>query len=491
MKNANVDVAVIGGGAAGLVAAAGTAALGARTVLIERNRLGGECTWTGCVPSKTLLHIARLAHEHRDLERLGLRNPGIDIDFGTVMEAVRATRRKIYEHGETPAYLKRIGIRPLKASARFLDAETIQIERDGRMRELTFRSAIVTTGSRPFVPQIPGLSAVDFLTTDNLFEIDELPEHLVILGGGAVGVEIAQAFARLGSNVTLITRDEQLLESIDRNAAALLQQHLRDDGVKVHVRSTIARVTRDGRRLAIEIAGDGESFQLPADQLLLATGRIANTSGIGLEAAGVDYERHGIPVDAYCRSSVRHVLAAGDVTTAPNLTHVAEDMSKAAALNAVARLPVRKFEQSVVPMVIYTDPEVATVGRSERELAAAGEDFDIIDLPYTKIDRAVIAGHAEGFIRVCHRRGRILGVTIAGEQAGELIAEYALAMRHGLRLPALSETMHAYPTMMLGARRAADQFFVRMLKPWMVRGIQSLFGYRGEIPDYVGKRFIL
>lgn len=487
----DLDVLVIGGGTAGLVAAAGTAAFGARTALIERHRLGGECTWTGCVPSKALLHAARQIHTMRQAASSGIRAETIAVDFAAVMATVRATRRWIYDHGETPAYLISLGIQPLQASGRFLDDRTALIERDGRRRELTFRAAIIASGSRPFVPEVPGLEEIDFLTTDTLFEIDELPQRLAILGGGATGVEMAQAFARLGSDVTLISHDDRLIAHVDDDASELLRQRLSGEGVDIHLRATIAAVSPAGRSAQLRVAGDGEPLVIEVDRLLLATGRMANTSGLGLEAAGVDYERGGIPVDAYCRTSASGIYATGDVTTALNLTHVAEEMSKAAAVNALSKLPVIKYEQAVVPTVVYTDPEVATVGRTARELRESGIDYDRIDLPYEKIDRAVIEGHGDGFVRVYHRRGKVLGATVVGASAGELIAEYALAMRHGLRLHQLAGTIHAYPTMMLGARRAADQFLFRSLRPWMASVMRAAYGYRGKIPEYVGTRQIV
>lgn len=491
MKRANLDVVVIGGGAAGLVAAAGCAALGARTALVERDRLGGECTWTGCVPSKALLHIARRAALMREPASLGIHAGPLSIDFREVMQSVRATRREIYEHGESPGYLKQLGIHPLHASARFLDANTLQIEREGRQRRLTFRSAIVATGSRPFVPDIPGLGSVDYLTNEELFEIDRLPERLAILGGGAVGVETGQAFARLGCRVTIITRDDQLLPGTDSDAAAVLLDALRRDGVDVRLNSTIASVASGESQISLDVAAKNGDSRLAADQILIATGREPNTTGLGLDAASVRYNSGGIRVDAYCRTNIHHILASGDVTPASNLTHMGESMSKAAAINAVTRLPVWKYERDIVPYVIYTDPEVATVGRSGRELDEAGVAYDIITLPYDRIDRAVIEHQAEGFVRVYHRSGRVLGATIVGSRAGELIAEYVLAMQHGLPLTSLSNTMHAYPTMMLGARRAADQFYARSLKPWMVRGLKLLYGYRGDVPDYVGTRTVV
>ncbi|MEZ4572267.1 MAG: FAD-dependent oxidoreductase [Thermomicrobiales bacterium] len=488
MKRSSVDVAVIGGGGAGLVAAAGTAALGAGTVLIERNRLGGECTWTGCVPSKALLHIARQVANIEKSRQLGVQIDEPQIDFSAVMDSVRSTRRRIFEDSETPERLKNLGIRPLHASARFLDRQTLRIERNGRQREFTFRSAIIATGSRPFIPDIPGLDTVDFLTNETLFGIDRLPERLAILGGGAVGVEMAQAFSRLGSRVSLICHDDQLISEFDPAASSVLGNVLAAEGVDVFLRSTIGSVRRTEHSLDAEIIGDGNPWRLGMDGLLIATGRVPNTGSLDLDAAGISHDRNGITVDRHCRTNIRHILASGDVTPAPNQTHVGENMSKAAAINAVARLPIWKHESEVIPRVIYTDPEIAMVGRSTRDLNDSGARFDTIDFPIDRIDRAVTEHDTTGFIRVHHRFGKVLGATIVGPRAGEMIVEYAIAMKHGLSLADLSTTVHPYPTMMLGARRAADQIFFRALKPWMVRGVQLLYGYNGDLPDYIGTR---
>ena len=491
VKRSEVDVAVIGGGGAGLVAAAGCAMFGAQTILVERNRFGGECTWTGCVPSKALLHAARRAHDLRGGSAPGIQAGQIDIDFAAVMDHVRATRRAIYDKGESPDHLRSLGIIPLKASARFLDAHRLLIERDGIQREVRFRSAIIATGSRPFVPEIPGADAGDFLTTDEIFEVHTRPNRLVVLGGGAVGVELAQAFSRLGSQVTIVHRDGHLLADVDAELSAVLQSRFDTESIETRAYSTVDNVSRKDGELRIVLGGQGQTSAIRTDQLFIATGRVPNTSSLDLDAAGVHYDRRGIAVDDYCRTNQRHIFAVGDVTPAPNLTHVGENMAKAASVNALARIPVWKFEQAVVPRAVFTDPEVATVGASTQELVKAGQRFDQIDFPFEKIDRSAIEDSRDGMIRINHHHGKILGATIVGPNAGEMIAEYALAMRHGLRLHDLASTVHAYPTMMLGTRRAADQIYVRALRTWMVRGFRSLYGYRGSIPGYVGTKSIL
>ncbi len=486
MATREVDVAVIGGGAAGLVAAAGCAALGGRTILVERNRLGGECTWTGCIPSKALLHLARMASLVRNGPAPGIGIGGLTVDFPTVMDSVRETRRDIYEHHESPSYLKELGIHPLQATARFLDERNLELSRQGRTMTVGFRSAIIATGSKPFVPQIKGLESVPYLTTDNLFELDQLPAHLAILGCGPVGAEMAQAFARLGSQVTVVTASPSILTDLEPWAAIAVERALRSEDVTLHVGQTISHVAASARGIEVTIAGPGQARKITVDQLLVATGRTPSVSALNLPAAGISCGVDGIPVDDWCRTNQRHILASGAVTMAPNFTHVAENMSRAAAVNAMARLPLQKYEQTVIPRVVFTDPELAAVGRSAAQLDAAGEPFERIQFPFERIDRARVEHRTTGEIALYHRRGRILGATIFGAGAGEMIGLYALAMKNGLRLNDISDTVQGYPTMMIGAKRAADQFYVGLLKRWMVQGFRFAYGYRGDIPGYVG-----
>lgn len=469
-----------------MVAAAGCAALGGRTSLIECDRLGGECTWTGCVPSKALLHIAGQAALARKMPNLGIHLDEPRVDFATVMHSVRETRRAIYEHSESPAYLRQLGVRPLKASARFLDSRTLEVERDGRSRTIGFRSAIVATGSRPAIPDIAGLSDVPYLTTDSLFELNQLPARLAIIGCGAVGVEMAQAFARLGSKVTAITSDEQLLPGSDRWAASTLAEILHAESVEFHFSRTVESVAAVSGGIELKLAGFEHPDTLTVDALLVATGRKPNTEALGLAAAGVEFDASGIAVDDWCRTSARHIFASGDVTTAPKFTHIADNMSRAAALNAMTRLPLRKYEQRLVPRITYTDPELATIGETVASLESSGGRYESIDVPFEKVDRARIEGSALGSIRIYHRRGKLLGATIIGPQAGEMIDYFALAMRNGLRLNDIADTVVGYPTMLLGAKRAADQFLIRLPQRWMVQGFRLAFGYRGGIPAYIG-----
>jgi pyruvate/2-oxoglutarate dehydrogenase complex dihydrolipoamide dehydrogenase (E3) component len=344
----------------------------------------------------------------------------------------------------------------------------------------------VATGSRPAIPTIPDISEIPYLTTNSLFEIESLPARLAIIGCGPTGVEMAQAFARLGSDVTAITRDDQLLPGSDGWAASMLREVLEGEGVKFHFSRTIKRVARVVGGVEITLDGNGAADTLIADAVLLATGRRPNIEDLGLDDAGVRFDCFGVAVDKWCRTNVPHIFASGDVTHAPKFTHVAENMSRAAALNAMTRLPLQKYEQRLVPRVTFTDPEVAIIGESAGNLERSGADYTTIDVPFDKVDRARIEGRAFGNIRVYHRRGTILGATVVGPEAGEMIDYFALAMRSGQGLNDISDTLLSYPTMLLGAKRAADQFLLRLPKRWMVQGFRIAHGYRGAVPDYIG-----
>lgn len=493
MTHYDIDVAVIGGGSAGLTAAVGCAWFGARTVLIERDRLGGDCTWRGCVPSKALLHAASMAAKARRMTRFGIHAGEVSVDFEKVMRRLRRVRREIYEHTESPERLRGLGVIPMQAEARFVDEHTLHVENERGSGRVHFRSAIIATGASPFVPTIDGLDDVDYLTNENVFELTQQPAHLAILGCGAIGVELGQAFARLGTNLTLITRDDQILAGEEPSLVSMLESRLCDDGIDLRFNSTIHRVARDDRGLRLLVGHDEAAGEwIDASDVLVATGRAPNVEGLQLGRAGVEYSHSGIEVDRACRTSQPHIFAVGDVTTAPKLTHMGEEMAKRAAINAVGRLPFTHYEQDVIPQAIYTDPELARVGATAAELHAAGRRFGTIEFPYSRIDRAIIEDEADGSIIVHHDRvGRILGVSVLGTRAGEMIDEFALAMSNSIRLDQLAQTLHAYPTMLLGARRAADQFPLRQIKPWMVRAFQLAYGYRGRIPAGVGKDEIL
>lgn len=476
------DVAVVGGGAAGLTASGMAAGLGARTLMVERARLGGDCTWDGCVPSKALLHAARLAQDARTAGRFGIRLPKPEVDFGAAIGAVHRIREEIYEDADAPEIFEAMGVEVAHGAARFVNANTLEIAaEDGTRRRVTARRFILCTGGRAAVPPIDGLSDVPYLTNATLFEQTERPRRLVVLGGGPVGCEMAQAFRRLGSDVALVDQAERLLPRDDAESARILQDVLETEGVRFHLGAEVVRAEQtEGGGVRLRLA---RGAPVEGDALLVATGRRPNVEDLGLEAARVAYTRDGIVVDERCRTNRAHIYAAGDCTGEYQLTHMSEHMAKTAVTNAVLRVPA-SLDREHVSWCTFTSPEVAQLGRTEAQLREAGVAFEVYRFPYRRVDRALTEGAPVGQIKVLATRflGHILGASVVGERAGEQIAVYAVAMRNGVSLRQLSDTIFPYPVYTLGARRAADQWYIRRQYPRLVRTLQRVFGYRGTLP---------
>ncbi len=476
-----LDVVVIGGGAAGLTAAGIVASFGAKTLLVEGEKLGGDCTWTGCIPSKTLLKAAKVAHERRHASHYGLADADPPIDSRALMKHVRDVRQGVYEHADAPSIFEAMGIEVRTGHARFVDPHTIAITEAGAAEEtVRARFFIIATGGRPRPAEIPGIEEISYLTSASVFELEELPKRLVVLGGGPIGCEIAQASRRLGAETTLVQRGERLLAKDDPELSKMLLQQLEAEGIDVVVEAEAKRVAKDGDAIRITLAAKGVERTIVADALLVAIGRQPNVEGLDLEKAGVSFEEKGITVDDRCRTSARHVFACGDVTGRYQLTHMSEHMAKVAATNIMLKLP-SKIDTRHVPWCTFTDPEVAHVGASEADLRSSGAAFDVYRFPYEKIDRAITDGSTIGVLKVFATRGtgKILGATILGESAGDLICELAVAMRNGVTLRNLADTIHPYPTLGLGVRRLGDQWYVAKRSRRFVRVLQMLFGFRG------------
>jgi pyruvate/2-oxoglutarate dehydrogenase complex dihydrolipoamide dehydrogenase (E3) component len=420
------DLLVVGGGTAGLVGARTAALLGADVLLVERGRTGGDCLWTGCVPSKALLAAASAAADARTAARLGVHVDGVHVAFPAVMAHVRGAQAVI-EPVDSAAALEAAGVRVRTGSVRFTGPGTAEV--DGA--EVAFRHALVATGSDPAVPPIPGLAGSGALTTDTVWDLDALPGRLVVLGGGTIGCELGQAFARLGSAVTIVEAADRLLTAEHPDAAALVTDALRRDGATVRCGAPVVAADAGG----VELAG-GE--RVDADALLVALGRRPGTRGLGLDAAGVATDERGhVVVDAALRTANPRIWAAGDVTGHPPFTHVAGVHASTAATNAV--LGLRRRAATVVPRVTYTAPEVASVG--------APEGAHAWTRPHEEVDRAVADGRTAGFTRiVLDRRGRVVGATVVGPRAGEALAELTLAVQRGLTATDLAGVMHPYPT---------------------------------------------
>ena len=483
--NDRYDLIVIGGGAAGLTAAGVGAKLGAKTLLIERDRLGGDCTWTGCVPSKTLLKAAKVVHAVRHSGRHGVRNPAPEIDFSQIMRHVDAVREEVYHDADRPEIYEAMGVDTCQGDAQFVDDHTVEVKGSDGTRQIRGRYFVIAAGARALVPPIAGLQGVPFLTNETLFELEVQPRRLAIIGAGPIGTEMAQAFQRLGTEVTVIDMLGRILPNDDEELAATLQDVLAGEGIQYVLDAGVRRVDLSGEEIRITVEEPGSERTIPADALLLATGRRPNVESLNLEAAGVEYGKRGVTVDDRCRTSVSHIFAAGDVTGRYQFTHMSEHMAKVAVTNALLKWPMR-IDAKHVPWATYTDPELAHVGATESDLTERGTRFEVYRLPFKKIDRAVTDGETTGLIKVFAKKltGRILGASILGVGAGDMIGEYALAMRNGVTLRQISDTIHPYPTYGLGVRRAADQWYIRNYSPRFIRLVQKLMGFRGPVKTY-------
>ncbi|MGE0816685.1 MAG: FAD-dependent oxidoreductase [Vicinamibacterales bacterium] len=454
------NVVVIGAGSAGLVAAYIAAAVKATVTLVERDRMGGDCLNTGCVPSKALLRAAALAAEVRRAPAFGVGTSPPDIDFGAVMARVRAAIAEVAPHDSEARYTA-LGVTCLRGDARLSSPWTVEVTgADGRTRTLTSRTIIIAAGARPVMPAIPGLAEAGALTSDTVWGLRERPRRLVVLGGGPIGCELAQAFARLGSSVTLVEMGPRLLPREDPECAAALQAALAADGVDVKVGHTAVRVETapdGGRRLVVEHGGVEDA--LAFDEAIAAVGRVANTTGYGLDELGIEVTpARTIGVDPFMATRFPNIFACGDVAGPYQFTHTAAHTAWYAAVNALfGRYRSFEVDYSVVPWATFTDPEVARVGLNEQDARAAGVAHAITRYDLADLDRAITDGEAHGFVKVLTVPGsdRILGATIVGARAAELLPEFVTAMKHGLGLNAILGTIHVYPTMGEAAKYAA------------------------------------
>lgn len=470
------DLVVIGGGTAGIVASRTAASLGARVLLVERARTGGDCLWTGCVPSKALLAAAHRAADARGAHTVGVQVAGVSVDFAGVMRHVRAAIAAIAPE-DSPATLEAAGVRVLSGTARFTGPGRLDV--DGRA--VRFRRALLATGAAPVVPPVPGLREARPLTSDSVWDLEVLPARLVVLGGGSIGCELAQAFARLGSQVTLVEALPRILTAEDPDASSLVHAALRRDGVQVLAghRLTAVRGGPPGTGQAV-VERDGEETALGYDQLLVSVGRAPASGGMGLDAIGVTVDDQGhVEVDSMLRTGNPRVWAAGDVTPLPAYTHTAGVHGSIAAGNAVLGLR-RRVDLTAVPRVTYTDPEVAAVGAP----TWAGDDRPAprtTTRSHDRVDRAVADGRTEGFARLTlGRRSRILGATVVGSRAGETLAELTLAVRLKLGTADLAGTIHPYPTYGDGPWHAAIGETTARLRSRRVRWVtRALTRVRG------------
>ncbi len=459
-KRYDRNMVVIGAGAAGLVTAYIAAAVKAKVTLVESHKMGGDCLNYGCVPSKALIRTATLARQIRHSADYGIAQAEFRLDFAQVMERVAAVVRAIEPHDSVERYTA-LGVDVQIGQAKIVDPWHVQITRDdGSTQVLATRCIVVATGARPFVPPLPGLEDVGCLTSDTLWDLRELPARLVVLGGGPIGCELAQAFARLGSKVTVIEMAPRLLLREDEDVSAFARQALQDDGVAVLTGHQALRCEKVGNEKYIVVAAGGQETRLAFDVLLCAVGRVARLSGFGLEELGIAVQRT-LPTDDHLQTMFPNILAAGDVAGPYQLTHVAAHQAWTAAVNGLFGGFKRfKADYSVIPWCTFIDPEVARVGLNEQEARAQGVAYELTRYGIDELDRAIADSAAHGWVKVLTVPGkdRILGVTIVGAHAGDLLAEFVLAMRHGLGLNKILGTIHTYPTLAEANKYAAGDW---------------------------------
>ena len=440
------DVVVLGGGTAGIVASKTAAGLGARVLLVERHRTGGDCLWTGCVPSKALLAAAGAAATARSASRYGVHVDGVRVDFARIMEHVHGAITQIAPV-DSPEALSAAGVRVRAGHGRFRGPGVLDV--DGET--IRFTQAVLATGAAPALPSIPGLADLEVLTSDNVWELAQAPQRLAILGAGSIGCELGQGLARLGVEVTLVDGAPRILPREDADAAAVVHRALESEGVRTRTGAAVTSVAARGRHAGALCLEDGSTVDF--DRLLVAVGRQPRTGDLGLETVGVELDPRGfVVVDARLRTTNPRVWAAGDLTGHPQFTHVAGVHGSLAAANAVLGVR-RSVETSAVPRVTYTDPEVAAVGL---DTGREREGVRILTWDHRHVDRAVTEDQTDGLTRLAlDPKGRILGATVVGPRAGETLGELAVAVRRGLRTRDLAGVTHAYPTWNDGAWNVA------------------------------------
>ena len=463
------NLVVIGAGTAGLVAAAGAAGLGAKVALVEKHFLGGDCLNVGCVPSKALIRAARAADAVRKAGDFGVRvPPGVSFDFPKAMARMRRLRAEISPHDSVQRFTK-LGVDVFLGAAQFRGPDAVEVGG----QTLRFAKAALATGARAAAPSIPGLNDVPFLTNESLFSLTELPRRLAIIGAGPIGCEMAQTFARFGSEVYLIEAEHGILPREDCDASEIVRAALERDGVRLLCCGKELKVARasDGTRL--QLNSHDRPCDVPVDQILIAAGRAPNVEGLGLESAGVQFDRKGVRVNDRLQTSNPRIYACGDICSPYRFTHAADFMARIVIQNALFKGRSR-MSSLVIPWATYTSPEIAHVGLYEKEAAQHGFEVETFTQELRQVDRAILDGETEGFARVHVRKGtdRIVGATVVAAHAGDLISEFTLALNNNIGLKKLAAAIHPYPTQAEAIRRTGDLYNRTRLTP-LVKSIME------------------
>jgi len=453
------NMIVIGAGSAGLVSAYIAAAVNAKVALVEKHKMGGDCLNTGCVPSKALIRSAKMLNYAKRAKEFGFTKNEVSFDFAEVMQRVQRVIQKVEPHDSVQRYTK-LGVDCFQAEAELLSPWHVQLrERDGQERVISGKNIVIATGARPFVPDFPGINDVPFYTSDTIWDLREQPKRLLVLGGGPIGSELAQAFQRLGSQVTIVERGKRILAKEDADTAAWVEKSFIKDGIDLRVQHQALNFERKGDAYVLHCQHGDSRVSIEFDAVLIALGRVANVSGFGLDKLGVQLsKRNTVQTDEFMRTNYANIFACGDVAGPYQFTHTAAHQAWYVAVNALFS-PFKKFKvnYSAIPWATYTDPEVAQVGLNETMAKAKNIAYEVTQYGIDDLDRAIADDEDHGFVKVLTVPGKdkILGVTIVGSHAGDLIAEFVFAMTHGLGLNKILGTIHIYPTLAEANKYAA------------------------------------
>lgn len=470
------NLVVLGAGTAGLVTAAGAAGLGAKVALIEKHLLGGDCLNVGCVPSKCLIRSSRAYADTRDAHLFGVSLANVaEVDFAAVMERMRRLRAAISHHDSAERF-RRSGVDVFLGEGRFSGPDTVEVAG----KTLRFKKAVIATGTRAGHPPVEGLAETGFLTNETVFSLTERPRRLAVLGAGPLGCELAQAFRRLGISVTLIEIAPQILIREDRDAAEIIENAFRQDGINIKLRTVIKRAEASGNEKILELESDGKVQTVTVDEILIGAGRTPNVDGLNLEAAGIKYDsKMGVAVDDTLRTTNRNVYAAGDICLNYKFTHMADAAARIVIQNALFR-GHKKASALTVPWCTYTDPEIAHVGMYEKDATERGIRVETFSRRFSEVDRAIADGEEEGLTKIHVRKGtdKILGATIVARHAGEMISEITLAMVGNLGLKTVANVIHPYPTQAEAIKQAADAYNRTRLTPFLKKMFTHMFALR-------------
>ncbi len=477
MSKFDANLVVIGAGSAGLVSAYIGSAIKAKVILIEKGKMGGDCLNTGCVPSKSLIASAKLLHQIKYSQNWGIKSASAEFDFADIMDRVKSIIAAIEPHDSVERY-QGLGVEVIQGEATLKSPTEVEVNG----RTISTRNIIIATGAKPFVPPIEGLDQIPYLTSDNIWDMQALPKKMVILGGGPIGCELAQCFARFGSEVSVVEMLPQIMIREDEEIAEFMANRFRDEGVNILTNHKATRVAEENGQKVLYCDNDGNEVRVEFDEILVAVGRAARSSGYGMEEVNIPIsKRRTIETNDYLQAGYPSIFACGDIVGPYQFTHVAAHQAWYAAVNSLFRPFWRfKVDYSVIPWATYTDPEVARVGLNEQDAREQNVAYEVTRYELSGLDRALADGHAEGVVKVLTVPGKdkILGVTIMGSHAGDLIAEFVMAMKHGLGMNKILGTIHSYPTWMEANKFAAGNWKKAHAPEWALSLLEKFHSWR-------------